>query len=354
MAFLASLDRRLDHAETCFVQGDYQLALQESRDVVRDLLTLMSLDSGSRTLDDGQHQCVEGCVCQAAICLGLQSLYYLQRFDEVDEFLLHHYSSFTKIPYDVFVLWAQLKISLRAYETVCQKIVQYLEHDKLKVKLLAVSSSLPSLSPTPSAPLPTPCLSTEQYHALIELLVFHGLVPLAQYQQAIEFVRKNPRILEHIKQGYLHHLEKLQACGYTDEVGDLARKTAPETDVDLSALHHPSAASPSVGADPPESKQPDPPIPQVDRTWRWWWQQLISPSGLSNVLLTKTQARVLRTIRLVGAFVALVAVLRVVRIIVRFFGLYGIVQPIGVALKQEVVKFVSLALNSGFGRLLAS
>lgn len=54
-------------------------------------------------------------------------------------------------------------------------------------------------------------LTADQYEAMVELLVFHCLLPLGEYQEALKFLNDNMRIREWKKQGFIYYAKELQA-----------------------------------------------------------------------------------------------------------------------------------------------
>lgn len=177
------LSSSLDDAERLFVEGKHGLCFQTTRSIINDLCVLTSIPTQTQSpkrsklsLQFDQHLCADGCLCRASVALCVQCLFEMHRFSLIDDLLLTYYDSFETIPYDVFVLWVQFKLERKEYEIVASTIVKYLESEKdITVRRQQR-------------------LNTEQYSALIELLVFHTLVPLNSAQEGVLFLQNNTRL----------------------------------------------------------------------------------------------------------------------------------------------------------------
>eukprot|EP00462_Mataza_sp_D1_P006943 CAMPEP_0175122632 /NCGR_PEP_ID=MMETSP0087-20121206/1819_1 /TAXON_ID=136419 /ORGANISM="Unknown Unknown, Strain D1" /LENGTH=184 /DNA_ID=CAMNT_0016404281 /DNA_START=46 /DNA_END=597 /DNA_ORIENTATION=+ len=180
------LSRRLEDAERNFAEGKYGICFQATHEIIKDLAAVTALPGAQpskrnqRSLQTDQHLCADGCICKAAVVLCVQVLFELHRYSLVDDLLLTYYQSLTSLPFEVFVVWLQLKIHLKEYEQATTTVRDFLSHEQF-----VTTRTEPRLNP-------------EQYSAIIELLVFHVMVPLGgqSIQEAMQFLQDNTRLVE--------------------------------------------------------------------------------------------------------------------------------------------------------------
>merc|ERR1719223_821175 len=61
-------------------------------------------------------------------------------------------------------------------------------------------------------------LGQAEYETLVELLVFHGLVPLGEYTRALSFLRKNQRLGAPKRKAFVQYVRRLKGERFTSEV----------------------------------------------------------------------------------------------------------------------------------------
>jgi hypothetical protein len=121
-------------------------------------------------------------------------------------------------------------ISLQHYEFCCRELVSYIDthYSTTTAAALLAPSTLIEEDNAPSEGGPPDA----RYVSLIELLLFHCLVPLGSHDEAIAFLRKgrrsrrqtvgpqprDERIAPEVKEAWINELIDLQAAGYTHAV----------------------------------------------------------------------------------------------------------------------------------------
>lgn len=253
-SYLQSLHRRLDHAESLFLHASFLSAYHEILALLDDLIILTTSqlsdddddahDSDSaaaaadkhttplRTTDSTNgssakisqrtdiqhslvtHTCVIQCICYAAMTLAIQCIYELNTHDKqlhtlIDKYYIH----VNYIPYSIFLIYIQLYISLKQYDTVCTTIVSYIKAryhmDYSEMTTTSThthsnsdnSNGIDSGSNSANRYIRTyiqhnpnvPPLSSMEYETLIELLIFNGLIPLKLYGDAVKVVNSKRR-----------------------------------------------------------------------------------------------------------------------------------------------------------------
>lgn len=116
-AFSTQLSRRLDAAELSFVQRDFAASKKGSLEVIRDLATLCS---SSRSLRTSHHKCENGCPCEAAIALLLQSLYELKEHEESRNIISTYYSNAGELSELLALLWARYLLHIQSHTEVIE------------------------------------------------------------------------------------------------------------------------------------------------------------------------------------------------------------------------------------------
>lgn len=105
--------------------------------------------------------------------------------DSVDKYVLQYFSSPVKIPYATFLVWIQFKISRQQYDEVCSHLSDYIKQNQYK-------------------------LAVEEYDALMELLIFHGLCPLRRYKDAFYVLTNNKKLPLKLRKAFIAYCEALQ------------------------------------------------------------------------------------------------------------------------------------------------
>jgi hypothetical protein len=175
------LSSRLTAAEHYFLHAQFDTADAGALDVVRDLISLGSSGS-SRRLTRREHTCVEGCVCEAAIILHIQCSYELGRSEAFvrEHIVERYYGEPAGLTYAVFNVWIQYQLSYRRYEQCCSELIAYIDANFSPQGSYAVMSG-------------DVLVENDRYLALLELLLFHVLVPLKSHDEAIHFLRKGKK-----------------------------------------------------------------------------------------------------------------------------------------------------------------
>lgn len=194
--WLQQFHQRLDTAEESFLQGEFLSSYHVSLAVLDDLLTLTSrthTDNGGNAPVNAavslvSHVCVVQCICQAAVTLALQCMYELQQVDQLLPPLIHKYyqNNILHMPYTVFMVYLQLLSSLQRWDSVCKGSVAYLKEHSQPVSSAAQDGSRTTQQHT--------ILTIDQYQKVIELLIFHGLLPLDLVSDASKLMEQNSKI----------------------------------------------------------------------------------------------------------------------------------------------------------------
>eukprot|EP00808_Paulinella_micropora_P012338 g13559.t1 len=186
-----SFDERLDQSEANFILGYFRASLEQSHQILTDLLAHYRENTYGRTrfLNEMMHVCPRGCVCRAAFALCLQSLYELRETDKVADLTAKFFHTVDRLPFELFVLWLDLHIALSEYKLVVEAITMRLERDKAR------TTGFKSLT-------------AEEYAGLLELLVFHALLPLGAHRQAFHVLRNNNKLYEWKREAFLSALQQ--------------------------------------------------------------------------------------------------------------------------------------------------
>ena len=256
-AFMSHLSSRLTTAEDCFLTGDIITADSSAVDILRDLVSLYS--KGSRLLTSSQHTCVSSCVCQPAMILHLQCCFELGRTEEYirEKVVEAFYESSQAMPYDVFHVWIQLQLAHARYEYACKQLIQYLDTH------YSTTSAELFIAYVTSPPAEV-ALANTRYLTLLSLLLFHCLVPLRAYDEAIDFLRKGKRKLggnerekderidSELRESWILELQRLKAAKFSTPVAateEAERRAKLEAEgEDAAALMGDSSAQPSNDA----------------------------------------------------------------------------------------------------------
>ena len=269
LSFLDHLASRLRIAEDSYLLGRPLQAQEQAQDVIRDLA---SLTSTSRRLTSKDHACADGCVCEAAMILLIQCIADApsaagapDRDSQMSELVTTYYSESRLMPYAVFVVWIQWHLSGQHYELACRELIAYLDSNyatssDARSRIVAVES------PKGEAGIHSAAggLSADaRYTTLLELLLFHTLVPLSAHEEALAFLRKgkrsraarggsgapqrDERLSPETKERWMGELLELQAQGFTHALAAARQVAAAEAHSTAAALA-PIAAAPSASA----------------------------------------------------------------------------------------------------------
>ncbi len=95
----------LDEAERLFVVRQFPAAWRLTERILCQLYD-KSQPGGGGSYAIPIHSCIPACPCQSAIILGVQLLYEMGRYKEVDAFVQRFYlGEFAQFPYAVFFVW---------------------------------------------------------------------------------------------------------------------------------------------------------------------------------------------------------------------------------------------------------
>eukprot|EP00457_Paulinella_chromatophora_P013675 gb/GEZN01014002.1/.p1 GENE.gb/GEZN01014002.1/~~gb/GEZN01014002.1/.p1 ORF type:complete len:317 (+),score=16.60 gb/GEZN01014002.1/:86-952(+) len=192
------------------------MSFQQSQAILSDLLTHYRENTYGRTryFNEMTHTCPRGCVCRAAFGLCLQSLYELSELEKLPAIVSKYFDSAECMPLEPLLLWLSLQASQSQYETVAEVVTSRLEKDKARV---------PGFK----------ALSSAEYAALIEFLVFHALLPLGAYRQALQIIESNNNLPMWRRQGFLRYVKKqMDQAGHVGLSADSVLSTSPLTQAD--------------------------------------------------------------------------------------------------------------------------
>ena len=291
---MVHLRSRVAAAEESFLYADYASAERQIIDVLMNLVSLYSTGS-SRLLTQPHHTCENGCVCQMAMILYLQCCYELNRSEDYiqHEIVETFYTKTEEMPYDVFLVWAELQVAYQRYKLCCQELIRYIDRHFSQTPMESFVASIPLRAP-PTFPtsidtaltttnantshmtqtLITPHeleLVNERYLQLMKLLIFDVLVPLGSYDEAIQFLKrgsgskKHPRgsattpqmqqceqrISYEVRQNWIHQLQVLQTFHVTHAIDAIERakqQSVLEYDQYAHGPSSPSSSPPSIAA----------------------------------------------------------------------------------------------------------
>jgi len=204
----------------------------------------------------------------------LQCVYELDGTSEAAESLIkEYYSTVNKLPYQIMLVWIQYRLSLQQYEECCRELMQYIDMNYSRDVHPSFNPPLPAAN-GPSAPsYHTPADSESrdtEYMTLLQLLLFHVLVPLGAHDEALQFLRRADRgrtrhrrpsaavtshgalaesnardrierIMPEVKEAWISELAALQSAHYTHAAG-AAALLAPTQPAIAQAAQPPSTA----------------------------------------------------------------------------------------------------------------
>lgn len=234
-SYMQDLHTRLDEAEDLFLFGRYDSALDGAQSVLRDLVTIAGasrppvVGKKQSGFSLTQHECKIGCVCKAAFALCMQSMYEGGRVSQLHLLVEEYYGSATSMPYSVFVLWTQCMLAAKQFNIATKALSGYLlEHQ----------------APREGARDPEKkYLTIEEYDGLVELIVFHGLLPLGRIKEAKKFVSENQLLSPWRQKAYLRNLNRLDNFFVEGKPAPLLPGDVPPSTTDSSSIEATSATT---------------------------------------------------------------------------------------------------------------
>jgi Tfp pilus assembly major pilin PilA len=193
--FLDHLNIRLTCAERDYLLAQYPTVVASCVDILRDLIVLTSSHANAtgKLLAPSPHSCNYNCVCLATVILLIQCYHSTAEYSEIDKLIREYYDSIENLNYNLFLLYINSLISQQQYDSAARYLVKYVEaHTK--------NESSPYL------------LSNAEYNQLIELLIFHTLIPQGEYTYSIKFLQSTDnRINKAKRQQWIAIINKLKA-----------------------------------------------------------------------------------------------------------------------------------------------
>ena len=194
--FLSHLHTRLTSAERSYLLSDFSTALSSALDILHELVTLTSSFSSPSPLLPPAHSCSSDCVCQAAFVLALQAAVATgARWEAVAALVDEWYGAVERAPYGVVVVALMAGMGERRYAEVMRAAVAWLERRK---KAAGGGGGGGERA------------TDAEYGAVLELLVFHALVPQGEFSEAALLVRKSERLDKERKAAWVAAIRRMQ------------------------------------------------------------------------------------------------------------------------------------------------
>lgn len=182
----SELSGRLDACEQDFLLRRFRRAYTSSRGVLDDIAALSPVENKRKVVDKAHttgnnalktHVCTgEDCGCVAAFAVALQAMYEINPAcdEELTALVARYYGSEQNLPYELFLLVANVWLAQGRLEVLRGLLVEYLTSNQQPRMTKEQASKYYEKKRQDYE-----YLSTEQYDCVFEMLLFHVLVPLS-------------------------------------------------------------------------------------------------------------------------------------------------------------------------------
>ena len=234
--FLAHLHTRLTSAERAFLLSDFSTSLSSSLDILHELVTLTSSHSSPTPLLPPTHSCPPDCPCLPTFTLALQAASSLsQPFPHLLALARQWYGGAERLPCEALLVLAMAGLGERRWEEVVRVVVGWLERRKKRGGGGGWER-----------------VTDGEYAQVMELLVFHALLPMGEWGEAAMLVRRSERLDGDRREAWVAAIRRMEEAMERKE--DSQATAAATTRSQREQLQ--AAGEEKRQADEPTQKQP--------------------------------------------------------------------------------------------------
>ena len=213
--FLSHLHTRLTSAERCFLLSDFSTALSSSLDILHELVILTSSFTSPTPLLPPTHSCSSDCVCLPTFTLALQAASALSHpFPSLTALADQWYGGVERLPCDALQLLVMAGMGERRWGEVVKAMVGWLERRKKGAVVGGGGDRV----------------SDAEYVRVMELLVFHALLPMGEFSEAAMLVRRSERLERERKDVWVATIRRMEEAMESTENRREAAATTSRSD----------------------------------------------------------------------------------------------------------------------------
>ena len=268
-SYMLPLHERLNTCESLLLTGSFLSCYHTVCAILDDLIALTNpLTHKKLSPTTGlllHHKCVVQCICQSCVITCIQCLYESNQLDyELINFIDKYYLESINMPYNVYIVYIQLFIPHRKYDYICENIVQYIHaRSANKSNTIQYNNSNSNNNTNPAAIRPPiniryDVLNDTEYTALVEILIFNGLLPLHMYNDALKLNESSTQLNIFSKQQFNARIKSIQS-DYNNDADESMNKQLQERTTQLQANKLKSAALINNNNSAIQSQQPTEP-----------------------------------------------------------------------------------------------